>query len=527
LSKVKPADEIALLIKDGATIASCGMGLTGWNEEMAVAIEKRFLETGHPRNLTLYQSCSQGDWESRGSTHFGHEGLLKRWIGAHIGASPNLVKLVAENKIEAYNLPQGVLTQLWREIAAKRPGILTKVGLKTFVDPRIEGGKLNALTREQEDIVKVVEFEGEEYLFYKSIPIDVALIRGTVADENGNLTMSKEGFLTGALQLAQAAKNSGGIVIAQAEYLAKANTLHPREVRVPGILVDYIVIASSTWNHYQTEAIYYNPAFSGNIKVPLGEVTPLPFNERKIIARRAAMELIPNAIVNLGVGMPTDVASVAAEEGASDCMVLTTEAGAIGGVPAGLPHFGQSYNAEAMIEMPSQFDFYAGGGIDIAFLGLGQADSAGNVNVTQFGSKPMGCGGFIDVSQNAKKIVFCGSLTAGGLQVRADDGKLLITQEGSYKKLLRNVEHISFSGQYANEVKQPVVYVTERAVFSLENGQLTLIEIAPGIDLKKDILAQMEFTPRISPHLKTMPSEIFKPSWGGLRRYIEQKGEKS
>jgi len=523
LTKVRTPEEIALLIKDGATISTSGMGLAGWNEEMAIAIEKRYLETGHPQDITLLQACSQGDWDKKGTTHFGHVGLIKRWIGAHIGASPNLVKLVEENKIEAYNLPQGVITQLWREIAAKRAGILTKVGLGTYIDPRLEGGKLNTLTRAGGDIVKVVNFEGAEYLFYKSFPIDVALIRGTVADENGNLTMAKEGLMSGAIHLAQAAKNSGGIVIAQAENIAKAKSLHPKEVKVPGILVDYIVVASSNENHFQTEGIYYNPAFAGNIKIPLGHVVPLPLNERKIIARRAAMELEPDCIINLGVGMPTDVANVAAEEHASDKMVLTTEAGAIGGVPSGLPHFGQSYNAEAMIEMPSQFDFYDGGGIDIAFLGLAQADRAGNVNVTQFGTKIMGCGGFVNVCQNSKKVVFCGSFTAGGLKVKAENSKLIIVQEGKHKKFLNNVEHVSFSGKYAFNVNQSVLYVTERAVFTIGDGKLTLIEIAPGISLEKDVIAQMDFKPRISSQLKTMPESIFKPQWGELNQVIESK----
>ncbi|MGI6679150.1 MAG: acyl CoA:acetate/3-ketoacid CoA transferase [Dehalobacterium sp.] len=524
MSKVRKPEELVSLIADGATVAVSGMGLAGWNEEMAAAVEKHFLETGHPKDITLFQACALGDWTpKRGPTHFGHEGLTKRWIGAHIGSNPNMIKLVEENKVEAFNLPQGVLVQLWREIAAKRPGVITKVGLKTYVDPRLEGGKLNDLTRSKEDIVKVIEFEGEEYLFYKSFPIDVALIRGTVADENGNLTMDKEGQLNGAIHLAQAAKNSGGIVIAQAEYVAQANTLHPKDVRVPGILVDYVVVATSHENQWQTEGQYYNPAFAGNIKVPLGEVTPLPLNERKIIARRAAMELENNVIVNLGVGMPTDVANVAAEENASDLMVLTTEAGGIGGVPASLPDFGHSFNAEALIEMPTQFDYYDGGGLDIAFLGLAQTDRAGNVNVTQFGPKIAGCGGFVNVTQSSKKVVFTGSFTAGGLKVRGEDGKLIIDQEGRHKKFLEHVEHISFSGRYAFETKQPVIYVTERAVFTIEEGEMTMIEIAPGIDIEKDILPYMGFKPRVSPNLKTMPSEIFQPVWGGLRSYIESK----
>lgn len=522
MSKVRKPEELVNLIKDGDTVACSGMGLAGWCEEMAAAVEKHFMETGHPQNITLFQACALGDWTPRrGPTHFGHEGLTKRWIGAHIGSNANMLKLVMENKIEAYNLPQGVLVQLWREIAAKRPGVITKVGLKTYVDPRLEGGKLNERTKEE--IVKVVEFEGEEYLFYKSFPIDVALIRGTIADENGNLTLDKEGQLNGAIHLAQAAKNSGGIVIAQAEYVAQTGSLHPKDVRIPGILVDYVVVATCTDNQWQTEGQYYNPAFAGNIKAPLGDVIPLPLNERKIIARRAAMELELNAIVNLGVGMPTDVANVAAEENASDLMVLTTEAGGIGGVPASLPDFGHSWNAEALVEMPTQFDYYDGGGLDLAFLGLAQTDKEGNVNVTQFGPKIAGCGGFINVSQNAKKMIFTGSFTAGSLKVKGEDGKLIIEQEGKHKKFLDHVEHVSFSGKYAAEINQPVLYVTERAVFNIEEGELTLIEIAPGIDLEKDILAHMDFKPRISPNLKSMPVEIFQPKWGGLKEIIESK----
>ena len=525
VSKVKTADELAFLVADGATVAVCGMGLAGWNEEMALAIEKRFLETGHPRNITFFQNGGMGDWTiNRGPTHFGHVGLVKRWIGAHIGSNPTMSKLVAENKIEGYNLPQGVICQLWREIAAKRPGLITKVGLGTFVDPRVEGAKLNSLT--QEDIVKLIEFEGEEYLFFKSLPIDMALIRGTVADEKGNLTATKEGQLNGALHLAQATRNSGGIVIAQAEYLAQAGSLHPKEVRVPGILVDYVVIAAKAEHHWQTEGLYYNPAFSGSIKVPLSEVPPLSLNERKIIARRAAMELEPHSVINFGVGMPTDVANIATEENANEGLSLTTEAGAIGGVPDGIPNFGHAYNAEAIIEEPSQFDFYDGGGIDIAFLGLAQADRQGNVNVAKFNRKLTGCGGFVDISQNSKKVVFCGSFTGGGLQVRVENGQLLVEQEGKFRKFLQRVEHICFSGEYAQKRAQQALYVTERAVFTLEQGELTLIEIAPGIDLENDILAQMEFRPRVPPRLKLMPAGIFQPVWGRLNELIKAKQAK-
>lgn len=522
MSKVITAEQAAALIQDGASVAATGFSVSAWAEEIGQAIESRFIETGHPKNITLTHASAIGDHKERGTTRLGKEGLIKRWVGALIGASPALAKLSVENKMEAYCLPQGVIVQLYREIAAKRAGLITKVGLETFVDPRIEGGKMNTVTTEE--IVKVIDLEGEEWLFYKSFPIDIALLRGTTVDEKGNLTMEKEGFLAEALPLAQATKNSGGVVIVQAEYLAKAGSLHPQKVKVPGILVDYIVIATKQECSCQSGGVYFNPAFSGDVKVPLNSIPELPMDERKIIARRAAMELMPNTVVNLGVGIPSDIASVASEESASDLMTLTTESGGVGGVPASLPNFGQVYNAEAILEHHSQFDYYDGGGLDIAFLGLAQTDKDGNVNVSKFKGRANGPGGFINITQSSKKVIYCGSFTAGGLEVTAEEGKLLIKQEGKNKKFVDSVEQITFSGKYASRVKQPVMYITERAVFVLENGQMVLSEIAPGIDLEKDILALMDFKPVVSPNLKVMPDEIFQPKWGQLRTIIEAKG---
>jgi propionate CoA-transferase len=522
VTKVRTAAELAALIKDGDTVATCGLGMAGMCEEMMAAVEGSFRHNGHPRDLTVLQASPQGDWTpKRGPTHFGFAGLTKRWIGSHVASNPNICQLVENNQIEAYNLPQGVLVQLWRETAAHRPGILTKVGLYTYIDPRLEGGKLNGLTRAGEDLVKVVNFEGEEYLFYKSIPIDVALIRGTTADENGNLSMEREGQLAGAIHLAQAAKNSGGLVIAQIEHLALSGSLHPKDVRVPGILVDYLVLSTDRENHYQTEGTYYNPSFAGNLKAPLSQVIPLPLNERKIIARRAAMELRRGAVINLGIGMPTDIANILVEEGVSDYPVPTTETGGIGGVPASLPDFGHSWNAEALVEMPTQFDYYAGGGLDATFLGCGEVDQHGNVNVSQFGSRIVGCGGFVDISQNAHKIVFMGSLTAGGLTIEAKNNCLAILSEGRHKKFRAQVAHISYSGRFAAETRQDVLYVTERAVFTLTDGRLTLIEIAPGMELARDILANMDFRPDIAPDLREMPPGIFRPVWGELKSVLD------
>jgi len=518
-TKLITPEQAAALIPDGVTLASAGVGLA-WPEEIALAIQDRFLATGQPRQLTFVNSGGLGNTKDRGLHYFAHDGMVKAWIGSHIGNSPAFARMVTDNKIEGYCLPQGTIAQLFREIAAHRPGLVSKVGLKTFVDPRLEGGKLNTISHDER--VKLVRFEGGEYLFYPSFPIQVAILRGSVADENGNVTVDREGVFMEVLAVAQAVKNSGGIVIVQVERVVKAGTLPPKSVKIPGVLVDHLVIGRPE-NHIQTMSTYYEPAFSGEVKIPTGSMPKLPFDVRCFIARRCAMELFPGAIVNVGIGMPDGIPSVAAEEGVAELMTLTTELGNIGGVPATGPDFAHAYNPEATVEHPSQFAWYDGGGLDIAFLGLAQADQHGNVNVSKFKGRAMGCGGFINITQNTKKVVFCGTFTAGGLKVTAEAGKLVIIEEGNGQKLLKEVEQVTFSGAYAIETKQPVLFITERAVFTLEEGQMTLIEIAPGIDLDKDILGQMGFCPRISPNLKLMPAEIFQPKWGGLRQIVEAK----
>ncbi|MGA3128265.1 MAG: CoA-transferase [Candidatus Korobacteraceae bacterium] len=505
MSKVIKVDDVAALIKDGSTVGASALTLAGWPETVAVAIEKRFLAT-------------------KGTQHFAHHGMVKRWIGGHTGLAPDMAKMVIEGGCEGYCLPQGVICQLWREIAAHRPGVITKIGLNTFVDPRVEGGKMNKATTEE--IVKVIQFEGEEWLLYPTLKVDVAMIRGTTADENGNLTASDEGALLECLPLAQAAKNSGGIVIAEVEYVAQTGTLHPKRVRVPGVLVDYIVVASPE-NHWQSAGTQFNPAFSGDLHVPVNDLPEMKLDERLIIARRAAMELIPGSIVNLGIGMPEGVAAVAAMEGASDLLTLTTEIGAIGGIPASGENFGMSYNAQAYVEQQAQFDWYDGGGLDQAFLGAAEVDPHGNVNVSKFKGRCVGCGGFINITQHAKKVVYCGTFTAGGLKIAVEGGKLIIKQEGKGKKYVKDVEQVTFSGAYATATKQPVLFITERAVFELQDGVVTLTEIAPGINLQENILAHMDFVPRISAHLKPMPGGIFQPKWGGLRKILEAKNTKA
>lgn len=517
MAQVITAAQAAQLVKDRDTVALSGFGMACVNEEVLISVEKRFVAGEGPHDLTVVHASAVGNRREKGMSHWGHEGLIKRWIGGIAIASPALAKLIEADACEAYNLPQGVITHLYREIAGKRPGVITKVGLGTFVDPRVEGARMSASS--VDDIVQVIEIAGEEWLFYPSFPLDVGLIRGTVADEDGNLTLDHESLKMEVLPIAQAVRNSGGIVIAQVESVAVRGSLDPNAVRVPGILVDYLVV-SEPENHFQTENTHYNPAFSGQVKIPLSDVVTIPLSDRKVIARRSAMELRPGAILNLGVGIPAEVGSVVAEEGISDQIMLTTEAGAIGGVPAGIKDFGHSYNPQALVDMHSQFDFYDGGGLDVAVLGLAQTDALGNVNVSKFGSRVAGCGGFINICGSAKTLIFAGTFTAGGLEIELIDGTVRVCTEGRGHKFLEHVQQVTFSGPYSVPRGQRVLYVTERCVFQLIDGVMTLTEIAPGIDLQTQILDQMDFVPTISPDLKEMPAGIFRETWGELASLI-------
>lgn len=515
MSKVMAvSDAVKQYIKDGATITFGGFIGSSHPEEVSLAIEQEFLATGNPKNLTLLYCAGMGDGKEKGLNHLGHEGLVSKVIGGHWGLVPKLQKLALENKIAAYNLPQGVISQLYRHIAAGKPGVITHVGLKTYVDPRLEGGKINDKAREAGDVVEVINIRGEEKLFYSAFPIDVAVIRATYADEHGNCTMEREGVTLDALSIAQATKNSGGKVIVQVENVVQFGSLDSRMVKIPGILVDAIVI-SNPENHMQTFEVDYNPAYSGEIRIPIDAIAPMPMDVRKVINRRAAMELVPNAIVNLGLGIPECISNITAEENISG-MVLTTESGVIGGVPASGLSFGVTANAECVVDQCSQFDFYDGGGLDVAFLGLAEMDEQGNVNVSKFGTRLPGCGGFINITQNAKKVVFCGTFTAGGLKEEFRDGKVEIVQEGRGKKLVKQVEQVTFSGEYAREKGQKVYYITERAVFELTDKGVELIEIAPGVDLEKDVLAQMDFVPIIG-DVKLMDARLFNEEKMGLK----------
>lgn len=500
------ADEVAAQIESGKTLAVNGFIHSCTADALCAALERRFLKTGEPRDLTLVCASSVGDGAKRGMNRLAHEGLVRRVIAGHWNLMPGLQRMVIEDKAQGYNFPQDVISMLMRDIAAGRPGHITRIGLGTFVDPRLSGGKVNAITTE--DMVSVIDLNGREYLFYHAFPIDYAFLRGTTADRFGNITMEKEALFCEATAMAQAAHNSGGRVFVQVERLSD-KPAHPHHVKVASVCVNSVVVEDTDEHQSQTALCRYNPAYTGNVENQSANKTTLPLDERKIIARRAAFELKKGAVVNLGIGVPESIAAVANEEGIADTFTLSVEAGPIGGLPAGGLEFGCAANPQAVFEQYTQFDFYQGGGLDIAFLGLAQADRFGNVNVSRFGPRIAGCGGFIGITQSAKRVVFCGAFLAKGLKVRCWDGNLHILNEGSLKKFIRDVEQITFCASNAFESGRPVLYITERAVFSLGACGLVLEEVAPGIDIEKDILVHMDFVPNTD-HVRLMDARIFR-----------------
>jgi propionate CoA-transferase len=513
------ADEAAQLIQDGDAILISGSG--GGHavpEALLAAVERRFLAEGRPRGITSVSVVGVGDRELLGATHLAHEGLLRRAITSALVDSPGLVRLAAENKIEAYTLPQGVLSQLMRDMAAGRPGLFTKTGLETFVDPRQQGGRQSPRT--PRDFVEVVELGGEEWLFFKPVPVSVAFLRGTTADEDGNVTMEEEAVLGEMLAMAQATRRAGGIVVVQVKRMARCGTLPPKQVRIPGILVDFVVVDR---DQRQTYATYYDPSYAGELRIPLGDIKSLPFGPRKVIVRRAAMELFPGAVCNLGAGISTGLSTVAAEEGLLDAAILTNEQGIIGGAPITGRDSGGGQNFAAMIEQPAQFDFYDGGGLDLAFLSFAEVDAQGNVNVSRFGDRIIGVGGFINIAQNAKCVIFSGTLTAGDLDIAWESGTTVIRKEGKHRKFVPRLEQICYSARIGRSRGQKALFVTERAVFEVGVEGLELIEIAPGLDVERNVIAHMGFRPRVSRALRPMDRRLFEPGLMGLDRDVLAK----
>ena len=515
-TKVIDPEEAAQLILDGDTLAIGGFVGIAVPEALLIALAERFDQTGGPRDLTLVFTAAQGDGRDRGLNRLAREGLIRRAIGAHWGLVPAIGALALEGRIEAYCLPLGVVSHLYRETAARRPGLITRVGLGTFVDPRLDGGCMNAVSNEE--VVRLLQLDGEEFLFYPTRRLDVAFLRGTTADAEGNVTMEREAATLDSLSIAQATKSSGGIVIVQVERVTERHVLPPRDVRIPGIFVDAVVIAPDGETHMQTFAERYNSAYVGDRPGEKRVASAPRLDVRAVIARRAAKQLEPGSVVNLGIGIPEGVGGVAAQEGILAEITLTVEAGPIGGTPAGGLSFGASADPEAIVDMPYQFDFYDAG-LDQAFLGMAQVDRHGNVNVSRFGPRLAGAGGFIDISQAARNLVFVGTFTTGA-EIVVADGRVRIERDGAVVKFVDQVEHVTFSGERASLAGQSVLYVTERCVFRLGPSGLELIEVAPGVDLERDVLARLSFRPAIAADLREMEAAIFDHAPLGLTQRL-------
>jgi len=514
--RILTAPDAAALIRDGDTILIAGSGSGhAVPEALIAAVENRFKETELPRNLCCIHPVGLGNRGDAGMSRLAHKGLLKRIVCGTVVDAPSIAEMASRDQVECYTLPQGALSQLIREIAAGRPGLITHVGLHTFVDPRISGGKQTSSC--DEDLVELITLRNRDWLFYKPFSIDIAFLRGTTADEDGNISMEDEAIFGEMLSMAQATRKCGGLVIVQVKRLACRNSIPGKLVKIPGMLVDAVVVDPSQKQTYQTE---FDPSFAGHLKIPLDSIPKLALDERKIIARRCAMELKSGAICNIGSGICTGIGLVGAEENMLDKVVLTNEQGLIGGAPASGLDAGAARNYWAMIDQPYQFDFYDGGGLDLAFLSAIEVDVRGNVNISRFAGRIVGIGGFVNISQNAKKTVFGGTFTAGGLQVRVESGQLTIITEGKYRKFVKSVEQVSYSGPYARSRAQTTMFVTERAVFQLGNDGLELIEVAPGIDLERDVLDKMDFSPIVSANLKVMDARIFRTEPMGIGKEI-------
>ena len=507
------AEEAVARVRPHDVLIVGGNGGTGAPEMLLAALERRFLNEGSPRDLTLFHVTGIGAVTSKGLCHLAHVGLVKRVIGGNYGLQLPFMRLIREEHVEAYNFPQGVMSQMCRAMAAKQPGVITHVGLGTYMDPRQDGGRMNAAARES--LVELIELGGREWLFYKAPAPTVAFIRGTTADGNGDVSMEHEATTREDLAIAQAVHNGGGLVVCQVKRLAAAGSLDARLVKIPGFLIDCFVVDPE---QAQTYATAYDPSRSGEKRAALSSIVPDPLTERRVIARRAACELRPGDVVNLGVGISAMIPNVAAEEGLTDLTTLTVESGVVGGVPGYAREFGTAINPRAILDQAAQFDLYDGGGLDCAFLSFAELDREGNVNVTRFGDRFDGAGGFINISQNSRRLVFSGTLTGGGLEVAVVNGALQIRREGTIRKLLPKVGQISFNGTLARAREQDVTFVSERAVFRFDRDGLVLTEIAPGVRLREDVLDQIGFAPHVHPALKPMDARLFQPGPMGLKR---------
>ena len=508
---ISAIDAVRFIDKGDTVIIGGSGGGHAVPEALIVALERRYLDEAQPKGITIVHPVGLGDEDKQGVSRLAHEGLLKRVVTGSLVDSPLVEDLARRNLIEAYTLPQGALSQLMREMAAGRPGLITHTGLGTFADPRLGGGKQTA--RAREDLIEIISIGGREWMFYKPFQVDVCFLRGTTADEDGNVTMEQEAVFGEMLSMAQATRRAGGIVIVQVKRVAQRNTLPSKQVKIPGILVDLVVVEPDQVQSYLTP---YSPAFAGEIRVPVSQIAPLPFGPRKVIVRRAALELFQNAVCNLGSGISTGLAMVAAEENVLDRVVLTNEQGLIGGAPATGVEAGAAINYMAMIDQPYQFDFYDGGGLEIAFLSFAEVGRNGDVNVSRFGDRIIGFGGFVNISQNAKTVVFSGTFSAGGLDISWPEGITTITREGITPKFVDRVQQVSYNAGYGRERGQKVLYVTERAVFRCTADGLELAEIAPGIDLERDLFAHMGFRPKVSAEFRTMDRRLFTPEPMGL-----------
>ena len=515
MTQVLTAAQAVELIQDGDTVVMNGNASILVADGVLKAIEERFAATGRPRNLTVIEPCNAGMKKGTGIERLAHVGLLKRVIASAfpVWDQPRLGRMLVAGEIEGYNLPMGIVYQLLREASGGRPGVLTKVGLGTFVDPRHGGGRINAQTTEE--VVRLLTIDQEEYLFFRSPRIQVAVIRGTTADESGNVSMEREPLPLGILTLAMAARNSGGKVIVQVERLASRQSLPPKGVAVPGCLVDAVVVVP---DQEQSAEPAYNPYITGEIRKPLLRPS-YPAGPEKGLLRRALLELRAGDLVNLGVGLPADIPALLLELNAEDLVTFSTEHGAVGGVPAPMPIFGAHINPTAILDAPAVFDLYGGGGLDISFLGLAQVDEQGNVNVSKFGGILPGCGGFIDITSRTRRLVFCGMFSAGGPKLEVANGRVLVVNEGRVRKFVRRVDQVTLNGQMALERGQDITVVTERCVLRLRPGGWELAEVAPGIDLERDLLPAMEFPIKRGPECTESPRHVWDMTAEGDRRF--------